>query len=75
MKENLSAHYELASDIDLSSYNSVENELGTGFVPIGLDTSDPATPIGFTGSIKGNSFTIKNSTSTINSGYNALFAI
>lgn len=74
IRNNMSVHYELRSDIDLSTDNDVTNALGTGFIPIGLDITKPNEATSFTGSLVGNGFTIKNSTSDLKAKYNAIFA-
>ena len=73
IRNNLAGYYELGANVDLSAYNEQITDIGTGFIPIGLDTANPSEPTAFTGSLVGNGFTIKNSTSDLKYG-NGLFA-
>ena len=58
IRNNLSAHYKLGADIDLSGYD--HNGDGKGWLPIGYYNANDA--FGFTGSLDGNGYTINNLT-------------
>ena len=60
--DNLSAYYELGSDISLSEFNTQTTALGTGFIPIGLQKDALANASTFTGSLDGNGFKITDGT-------------